>query len=136
MKIMASGPITLWQVDGETMTDFSKITMDSDCKHEIKRLLPLGKKAMTNLDRMLKSRDISLLTKVQIIKAMVFPEIMYGCESWTIKMAECQRINALDYGNTEDTLQSLGMQGDQNQSVLKESESCSVVSDSLQTHGL
>ena len=113
MKIMASGPITLWQVDGETMTDFSKITMDSDCNHEIKRLLLLGKKAMTNLDRMLKSRDISLLTKVQIIKAMVFPEIMYGCESWTIKMAECQRINALDYGNTEDTLQSLGMQEDQ-----------------------
>ena len=94
-KIMVSGPITLWQIDGETMetvTDFlflgSKITTDGDCSHEIKRCLLLGKKAMTNLDRILKSRDITLPTKVCLIKAMVFPMVMYGCESWTIKKAE------------------------------------------------
>ena len=94
-KIMASGPITSWQIDGETMetvTNFiflgSKITADGDCSHEIKRCLLLGWKAMTNLDRVLKSRDITLLTKVCIIKAMVFPVIMYGWESWTIKKVE------------------------------------------------
>ena len=93
---MASGPITSWQIDRETMetvTDFifwaSKITADGDCSHEIKRRLLLGRKAMTNLDSILKSRDITLLTKVHIVIAMVFPAVLYGCESWTIKKAEC-----------------------------------------------
>ena len=99
-KIMSSGPITLWQTDGETMRDFyfggSKITADGDCSHEIKRHLLLGRKAMTNLDCILKSRDISLPTKVHIVRAMVFPVVMYGCESWTIKKAECQRIDAFE----------------------------------------
>ena len=96
MKIMASGPITSWQIDGETMetvTDFilgaSKITADSECTHEMKRCLPLGRKAMTNLDSILKSRDITLPTEVHLVKAMVFPVVMYGCESWTIKKVEC-----------------------------------------------
>ena len=103
MKIMASGPITSWQIDGETMetvTDFislgSKITAGGDCSHEIKRHLLLGRKAMTNLDSILKSRDITLLTKVHLIKGMVFPVIMYGCESWSIKKAEHQRIDAFE----------------------------------------
>ena len=94
-KIMASGPITSWQIDGETMetvTDFilggSKITVDSDCSHEIKRRMLLGRKAMTNLHSLLKSRDIILPTKVHLVKAMIFPVVMYGCESWTIKKAE------------------------------------------------
>ena len=102
-KIMASGPITSWQIDGEimeTVTDFiflgSKITADGDCSHKIKRLL--GRKAMTNLDSVLKSRDITLLTKVYLVKAMVFPVVMYGCESWTIKKAECRRIDAFNCG--------------------------------------
>ena len=90
-KIMASGPITSWQI-GETVTDFifggSKITADSDFSHEIKRCLPLGRKAMTNLDSILKSRDITLPTKVRLVKAMVFPVVMYGCESWTINKTE------------------------------------------------
>ena len=100
-KIMASGPITSWQIEGETMeivTDFiflgSKITADGDCSHEIKRCLFLGRKAMTNLDSILKSRDIILTAKVCLAKAMVFPVVMYGCESWTIKKAECLRIDA------------------------------------------
>ena len=95
-KIMASGPITSWQIDGETVetvSDFifmgSKITADGDCSHEIKRRLLLGRKAMTNLDSILKSRDIALPTKVRLAKAMVFPVVMDGCESWTIKKAEC-----------------------------------------------
>ena len=95
-KIMASGPITSWQIDGETVEtvgDFiflgSKITADGDCSHEIKRRLLLGRKVMTNLDSVLKGRDITLLTKVHLVKAMVFPVVMYGCESWTIKKAEC-----------------------------------------------
>ena len=102
-KIMASGPITSWQIDGETVetvSDFiflgSKITADSDCSHEIKRRLLLGRKAMTNLDSILKSRDISLLTNIRLVKAVVFPVVMYGCGSWTIKEAECQRINAFE----------------------------------------
>ena len=97
-KIMASGPITSWQIDGETMetvTDFilggSKITAGGNCSHEIKRCLLLGKKAMTNLDSILKSIDITFPTKVHLVKAMVFPVVVYGCESWTIKKAECQR---------------------------------------------
>ena len=95
MKIMASGPITSWQIDGktvETVSDFilggSKITIDGDCSHEIKRRFLLGRKAVTNLDRILKSRDITLLTKVCLVKAMVFPVVVYGCESWTVKKAE------------------------------------------------
>ena len=102
-KIMASGPITSWQIDGETVetvTDFilggTKMTADGDCNHEIKRCLLLGRKFMTNLDSILKSRDISLPTKVCLVKAMVFPVVMYGCESWTIKKAECQRIDAFE----------------------------------------
>ena len=97
---MASGPITLWQIDGETVADFifegSKITADSDCSHEIKRHLLLGRKVMTNLDSILKSRDITLPTKVHLVKAMFFPVVMYGCESWTVKKAECQRIDAFE----------------------------------------
>ena len=98
---MASGPITSWQIDGETVetgSDFifggSKITEDGDCSHEIKRHLLLGRKAMTNIDSILKSRDITLLTKVHLVRAMVFPVVIYGCESWTIKKAEHQRIDA------------------------------------------
>ena len=95
---MAYVPITSWQVDGETVTDFiylgSKITADSDCSHEIKRPWLLGRKAMTNLDSILKSRDITLPTKVHLVKAMVFPVVMYGCESWTVKKAEHRRIDA------------------------------------------
>jgi len=91
-KIMSSGPITSWQKDGETVSDFiflgSKVTPDGDCSHEIKRCLLFGKKAMPNLDSILKSRDITLLTKVRLVKAMVFPVVMSGCESWTIKKAE------------------------------------------------
>ena len=101
MKIMASSPITSWQIDGETvetMVNFiflgSKITADGDCSHEIKRRSLLGRKVMTNPDSILKSRDITLSTKVCLVKAMVFPVVMYGCESWTIKKAECQKIDA------------------------------------------
>ena len=99
-KVMASGPITSWQTDGETVTDFiflgSKITADGDCSHEIKRCLLLGRKVMTNLDSILKSRDITLPTKVRLVKAVVFPVVMYGCESWTVKKAECRRIDAFE----------------------------------------
>ena len=103
MKIMASGPITSWQIDGEaveTMADFisggSKITADGDCSLEIKRHLLLRRKGMTNLDSILKSRDITLPTKVRLVKAMVFPVVMYGYESWTVKKAECRRIDAFE----------------------------------------
>ena len=99
-KIMASSPITSWQIDGETVADFiylgSKITADGDCSHEIKRCLVLGRKAMTNIGCILKSRDINLPTKVCLVKAMVFPVVMYGCESWTVKKAEHQRIDAFE----------------------------------------
>ena len=102
-KIMASGPITSWEIDGETMEtmrDFilggSKIAADDDCSHEIKRHLLLGRKVLTNLDSILKSRDITLPRKIHLVKAMVFPVFMYGCESWTIKKAECQRIDAFE----------------------------------------
>ena len=102
-KTIASGPITSWQIDGETMeavTDFvlggSQITADGECSHEIKRRLLLGRKAMTSLESILKSRDITLPNKVHLVKAMVFPVVMYGCESWTIKKAECQRIDAFE----------------------------------------
>ena len=103
MKIMASGPITSWEIHGETVetvSDFiflgSKITADGDCSHEIKRCLILGKKVMTNLDSILKSRDITLPTKVHLVKAMVFPVVMYGCESWTVKKTEHRRIDAFE----------------------------------------
>ena len=102
-KIMAFGPISSWQIDGETMeivTDFilwgSKITAGGNCSHEIKRLLLLGRKAMTNLDSILQSRDITLPTKVRLVKAMVFPVVMYGCENWTVKKAERRRIDAFE----------------------------------------
>ena len=102
-KIMISGPITSWKIDGETMetvTDFilggSKITADGDCSHEIKRCFLLGRKAMINLDSILKSRDIALPTKVHLVKAMIFPVVMFGCETWAIKKAECQRIDAFE----------------------------------------
>ena len=102
-KIIASGPITLWEIDGETVETVSdlilggsKITADGDCNHEIKRHLLLGRKAMTNLDSLFKSRDITLPTKVHLVKAMVFPVVMYGCEIWTMKKAERQRIDAFE----------------------------------------
>ena len=95
MKIMASGPITSWEIDGETVSDFifggSQITADGDCSHEIKRHLLLGRKVMTNLDEIFKSKDITVPTKVRLVKAMVFPVVMYGCESWTMKKAEHQK---------------------------------------------
>ena len=98
MKIIASGPTTSWEIDGETVSDFiflgSKITTDGDCSHEVKRRLLLGRKVMTKLDSIFKSRDITLPTKVRLVKAMVFPVVMYGCESWTVKKAECPRIDA------------------------------------------
>ena len=116
---MPSGPITLWQIDGETVetvADFiflgSKITADGDCSHEIKRRLLLGRKAMTNLDSILKSRDITLLTKVCLVKAMIFPVVINGCESWTINKAERQRIDAFDLCCWRRFLRFLGLQGD------------------------
>ena len=119
MKIMASGHITSWQIDGEkveTVTNFLflgyKITVDCSCSLQVKRLLHLRRKAMTNLDCVLKSRDITLPTKVHTVKAMVFPVVMYGCESWTIKMAECQRTDASNCGVGEDSSEFLGLQGD------------------------
>ena len=109
-KIMASGPITSWQIDGETMetvTDFiflgSKVTADGDCTHEIKRCLLLGRKTMTNLDSILKSRDINLPTKVHLVKAMVFPVVMYGCESWAIKKLSDEELMILNCGVGEDS---------------------------------
>ena len=107
---MASGPITSWEIYGEiveTVSDFiflgSKITADGDCSHEIKRRLVLGRKVMTNIHSILKSRDITLLTKVHLVKAMVFPVVMYGCESWTVKKAECQESMLLNCGVGEDS---------------------------------
>ena len=117
-KIMASGPITSWQIDGETVemvADFiflgSKITADGDCSHEIKIILLLGRKVMTSLDSILKSRDITLSRKVRLVKAMVFPVVMYGCESQTIKKAESQRIVAFELWCWRNSLESLGLQG-------------------------
>ena len=104
---MASSPITSWEIDGETVSDFifggSKITAVGDCSQKIKIHLLLGKKATTNLDSILKSRNITLPTKVRLVKAMIFPVVMYGCESWTIKKAECRRINLLNCGVGEDS---------------------------------
>ena len=126
-KIMASGPITSWQIDGETVetvTDFiffgSKITADSDCSHEIKRHLLLGRKIMTNLDSILKSRDITLPTKVCLVKAVVFPVVMYGCESWTIKKAELLRTDAFELWCWRRLLRVPWTARRSNQSILKE----------------
>ena len=113
---MASGTITSWEIDGETVSDFifwgSQITADGDCSHEIKRHLLLGRKVVTNLDSILKSRDITLPTKVRLVKAMVFPVVMYGCESWTVKKAECLRIDAFELWYWRRLLRVLGLQGD------------------------
>ena len=121
---MASGPITTWQIDGETVTDFIflrfRITADGDCSHEIKRCLLLGRKAMTNLDSILKSRDITLPTKVCLVKAMVFPLVMYGCESWTVKKAEDQRIDAFELWCWRRLLRVPWTARRSNQSILKE----------------
>ena len=126
-KIMASGPITLWQIDGETMetvTDIiflgSKITAGGDCSHEIKRRLLLGRKVMTNLDSILKSRGITLPTKLHLVKAMVFLRVMYGCDSWTIKKAEHQRIDAFELWCWRRLLRVLWAIKRSNQSILKE----------------
>ena len=106
-KIMASGPITSWQIDGKTVAEFilgvSKITSYGDCSHEIKTHLLLGRKVMTNLDSISKSRDITLPTKVRLVKAMVFPVVVYGCDSWTVKKAECQELMLLNCGVGEDS---------------------------------
>ena len=133
-KIMASGPITSWKIDGEAMeivTDFiflgSGITADGDCSHEIKRCLLLGRKAMTNLDSILKSRDITLPTKVRLVKALVFPVVMYGCESWTIKKAERQRIDAFELWCLRRLLRVPWTARRSSQSILKEiSPGCSL----------
>ena len=129
-KIMASGPITSWQIDEETMEtvrDFtlggSKITADGDCSHEMRRCFLLGGKAMTNLDSILKSRDITLPTKVHLVKVMVFPVVMYGCESWTIKKAECQRIDAFELWCWRRLLRVPWTVRRSNQSILKETSS-------------
>ena len=125
---MASGPITSWEIDGErdgeTVSDFilggSKITADGDCSHEIKRRLLLGRKVMTNLDSIFKSRDITLPTKVHLVKAMVYPVIMYGCVSWTIKKAECRRIDAFELWCWRRLLRVPWTARRSNQSILKE----------------
>ena len=127
MKIMASGPVTSWQIDGETLetvTDFiflgSEITADGDCSHEIKKPLLLGRKAMTNLDSVLKSRDITLLTNVRIVKAMVFLVVMYGCDSWTIKKVERHRIDAFELWCWRRLLRVPWTTRRSNQSILKQ----------------
>ena len=126
-KIMASGPITSWQIDGETVetvSDFiflgSKITAVGDCSHEIKRRLLLGRKVMTNLDSILKSRDINCATNVRLVKAMVFPVVMYGCESWTVRKAECRRIDAFELWCWRRLLRVPWTERRSNQSILKE----------------
>ena len=134
MKIIASGPITSWELDGETVetvSDFiflaSKITAVGECSHEIKRHLLLGRKVMTNLDSILKSRDIALSTKVCLVKAMVFPVVMYGCESWTVKKAECQRIDAFEVWCWRRLLRVPWTARRSNQSILREiSPGCSL----------
>ena len=134
MKIMASGPITSWEIDGETVetvSDFifggSKITADGDCSHEIKRRLLLGRKVMTNLDSIFKSRDITLPTKVRLVKAMVFPVVRYGCECWTVKKADCRRIDAFELWCWRRLLRVPWTARRPNQSILKEiSPGCSL----------
>ena len=121
---MASGPITSWQLDGETVSDFlfggSKITVDGDCSPEVKRCLLLGRKAMTNLNSILKSRDITLPTEVHLVKAMVFPVVMFRCESWTIKKPECRRIDAFELWCWRRLLRVSWTARRSNQSILKE----------------
>ena len=121
---MASGPITSWEIDGETVSDFifggSQITADGDCSQEIKRRLLLGRKVMTNLDNTFKSRDITLPTKVRLVKAMVFPVVMYGCESWTVKKAECGRIDGFELWCWRRLLRVPWTARRSNQSILKE----------------
>ena len=121
---MASGPIISWQIDGETVADFiflgSKITADGDCSHEIKRRLLIGRKVMTNLDSIFKSRDITLPTKVRLVRAMVFPVVMYGCESWTVKKAEHRRIDAFELWCWRRLLRVPWTVRRSNQSILKE----------------
>ena len=123
-KVMASSPITSWKIDGETVADFiflgSKITADGDCSHEIKRHLLLGRKVMTSLESRLKSRDITLPTKVHLVKAMVFPVFLYGCEGWTIKKAECQRIDAFERWCWRRLLRVPWTAKKSNRSILKE----------------
>ena len=133
-KIMASGPITSWEIDGETvetLSDFifwgSRITADGDCSHEIKRCLLLGRKFLSNLDSIIKSRDITLPTKVRLVKAMVFPVVMYGCESWTVKNDERQRIDAFELWGWRRLLRVPWTARRSNQSILKEiSPGCSL----------
>ena len=133
-KIMASGPITSWEIDGETVetvSDFifwgSKITVDGDCSHEIKRHLLLGRKVMTNIDSIFKNRDITMPTKVHLVKAVVFPVVMYGCESWTIKKAECRRIDAFELWCWRRLLRVPWTARRSNRSILKEiSPGCSL----------
>ena len=130
-KIMASGPITSWQTDGETVSDFilggSKITADGDCSHEIKRHLFLGRKVMTNLDSIFKSRDITLPTKAYLVKALVLLVVMYGCENWTVKKAECRRIDAFELWCWKRLLRVPWTARRSNQSILKEiSPGCSL----------
>ena len=142
-KIMASGPITSWEIDGETVetvSDFiflgSKITADGDCSHEIKRRLVLGRKVMTNLDSILKSRDITLTTKVRLVKAMVFPVVMHGCESWTVKKAESRGIDAFELWCWRRLLRIPWTARRSNQSILKEiSPGCSLLKLKLQHFG-
>ena len=131
IKIMASGPITSWQIDGEAVADFiflgSKITADGDCSHEIKRRLLLGRKLVTNLDSIFKSRDITLSTKVHLVKAMVFPVVMYGCENWTVRKAEHRRIDAFEVWCWRRLLRVPWTARRSNQSILKEiSPGCSL----------
>ena len=127
---MASGPITSWQIDGETVGDFilggSKIAADGNCRYEIKRCLLLGRKVMTNLDSILTSRDITLPTKICLLKAMFFPVVMYGCESWTIKKAECRRIDAFELCCWRRLLRVPWTAKRSNQSILKISPGCSL----------
>ena len=124
-KIMASSPIISWQINGETMEDFifggSKITADGDCSHETKRHLLLGRKVITNLDSIFKSRDITLPTKVRLVKAMVFPVVMYGCENWTVEKAEHQRIDAFELGCWRRLLRVPWTARRSNQSILRKS---------------
>ena len=131
-KIMASGPITSWEIDGETVADFiflgSEIIPDGDCSHEIKRHLLLGRNIMTNLDSILKIKDITLSTKVHLVKTMVFPVVTYGCENWTVKKAECQRIDACELWCWRRLLRVPWTARRSNQSILKEiSPGCSLV---------
>ena len=130
-KIMASGPITSWEIDGEPVAHFifwgSKITADGDCSHELKRCLLLGRKVMINLDSIFKSRDITMPTKVRLVKAMVFPVVVYGCESWTVKKAECQRMDAFELWCWRRLLRVPWTARRSNRSILKEiSPRCSL----------